>query len=402
MPQDPAGFVPDAATGDPPGFVPDAPARIALPASLTQRLAAWLPAVGGGVGQLAGGISGATLGAAAGEGYRQLVQHAGEIPGAIADVARNLVTEPRATIEGALSGATSGAVGATEQGVAQGAIPGAIGVGLGKVMGAAAPALMQSAVKPGLKASMKAVVRGSDIPVVKTLLDEGVNVSSGGIAKLSDLITASNDTIKDALTSLPASSHISKLQVTSRLTPTAQQFANQVNPVADLAQISEAGHEFLAHPSLPNATMTPLEAQAMKTGTYAALKSKSYGELKGAAIEAQKALARGLKEEIANEAAKAGLDLTAINAREGAAIEARDAIAKRIALAGNRDPAGLAWLAHSPVTALVYILERSPATKSLIARGLYQSAGYASGVAPNVIRAAVAGVASLPESQQEP
>ena len=41
------------------------------------------------------------------------------------------------------------------------------------------------------------------------------------------------------------------------------------------------------------------DAQAMKQGTYRALGDKAYGELKGASIEAQKAQARGLKEELA-------------------------------------------------------------------------------------------------------
>jgi hypothetical protein len=146
--------------------------------------------------------------------------------------------------------------------------------------------------------------------------------------------------------------------------------------------------------------MSVPEAQAMKTGTYAQLKAKAYGELKGADIEAQKAIARGLKEEIASEAQKYGIDIAAANAREGAAITARDAVAKRVAMAGNRVPAGLAWLAHNPVTFLLAISERSPVVKSLLARGLYQQAGSIAKVSPQAIRIAVAAVASGDESNK--
>jgi hypothetical protein len=46
--------------------------------------------------------------------------------------------------------------------------------------------------------------------------------------------------------------------------------------------------------------MNAADAQAMKQGTYAVLKGK-FGEQGSAAVEAQKALARGLKEEIASQ-----------------------------------------------------------------------------------------------------
>ena len=395
------------------------------------QLASWFPAVGGGVGQFVGGTLGAGLGAAAGEGYRQLTQHAAEIPGAVADVARNLVTQPRATIQGALQGLGAGAIGATEQGVLQGVAPAVVGAGLGKVASMAAPALMQSAVKPGVKATAKALIRGSDLPVVQTLLDEGVNVSAGGIQKLTNIIDASNETIKDILNSIPESVKISPEAVAQRTAETTAKFSQQVDRAADVNAIKATTERFLRQNTVPAQVgvkqvptgildaagqmitkeapvmgrvaqdLSPLEAQAMKVGTYHQLKAQAYGALKPAQIEAQKALARGLKEEIASEAAKAGYNITAPNIREGAAIEAREAIAKRLAAAGNRDPAGLAWLAHNPVTATLYLMERSPAVKSMLARGLYSTASQITGVAPNVIRMAVAGVAASGEDQSK-
>ena len=191
---------------------------------------------------------------------------------------------------------------------------------------------------------------------------------------------------------------IRPLAVTGRLTETARRFANQVNPQSDLAAISDVGENFLAAHGAKN--LTPAAAQELKTGTYKALSSRSYGEVKGATIEAEKALARGLKEEIEREAAQAGINIGAMNAREGAAITARDEIAKRLAQVGNRDPGGLAWLAHSPTTFLVSIMQRGPAVKSLIARGMYHAASQYAKVPADAIRLAVSAVAS--DAAQEP
>lgn len=350
---------------------------------------------------MSGGVLGSALGGAAGQGYKDLAQHISELPAALRDIAVN--TEAGyggATARGFVQGAGQGALQAGGQAALQGAATGignAISVGAAKV----APALMQSALKPGLRATLGAIKSGDTPPVVQTLLKEGVNVTPGGIEKLNGIIGASNDAIKSALDALPSGTAINPLKVTSRLSDTAAKFANQVNPQADLAAISDVGQNFLAAHGAND--LTPQAAQALKVGTYAALKDKAYGQIGSAQIEGEKALARGLKEELANEAAKNGVDLNALNAQEGAAITARDAIAKRVAQVGNRDPAGLAWLAHSPVTFLMAISERSPVVKSLIARGLYQSAAQASGVPAEAIRYAVGAVsASQDQPQQEP
>lgn len=356
-----------------------------------------IPTAGGTIGAIAGGPVGAALGGAAGSGYQQLAQHATELPAALADVARNAVKYPRETASGFLRGAGAGALNAGEDAAIQGGTT-LMGQQIAKAASKVAPALMQSALKPGIKSTLAAVKGGTMPPVVKTLLDEGINVTPGGIEKLNNIIGSTNADIKAAIDGLGGK--ISPLRVTSRLSDTAKQFANQVNPQADLAAISDVGQNFLdAH---GGQQLSASAAQSLKTGTYKALKDKAYGEVKGATIEAEKALARGLKEEIAKEAAKSGIDLGAINAREGAAITARDAIAKRVAMVGNRDPAGLAWLAHSPVTFMMALAERSPVVKSMLARGLYQSAAKASGMPAEALRWAVGAIASAANDQEQP
>jgi hypothetical protein len=289
-------------------------------------------------------------------------------------------------------------LGAAANVVGSGAVQGAAqaaGPLISKGMEHLGAGIMQSALKPGLRTTLAAVKSGEVPPVVRTLLKEGVNVTPGGIEKLNAIIAASNDTITEALNGLPTkagtANAILPSAVAERLGPVMKQFANQVNPEGDLNAIESVGKEFMR---TSGPTLSATEAQALKQGTYKALKDQAYGTVKGSAIEAQKALARGLKEEVAAEAERHGIDITTPNLREGAAITARDAVAKRVAMVGNRDPAGLAWLAHNPTTFLLALAERSPIVKSYLARGLYSAAANAAGVPTAAIRTAIAAVAS--------
>jgi hypothetical protein len=261
--------------------------------------------------------------------------------------------------------------------------------------------MMNSALKPGVKLSMKAATKGETPEVVKTLLKEGINVTPGGAAKLERLINASDDEISHAIQGVTG--QINPLKVASRLTPTAKEFASQVNPTSDLEAISKVGQEFLeTHPT----DIDLQAAQAMKRGTYKQLAGK-YGELKGAEVEAQKALARGLKEEIEQEVSGSlpgikgalglpgGVNIAAANARQGAALKAREALARRLVTAQSHNPMGIASLAVShPMTFLTVLMDRSPAVKSMIARGLWREAGRELKMSPQLIRIAATAVAS--------
>lgn len=340
----------------------------------------WTPAIGGMVGGIVGSplgppgaVTGALFGASGAEAYKQLINRARGQP------APSTPTEAANRIAG--------------EGIWQGAVPETVGVVAGPVLRAGGRKLMQSAVKPTLAAAKRAT--GGTPQLVQTLLDEGIAITQGGYRKLTALIDATNEQIQEALASSAAT--IRPLAVASRLTPVAQRVAEQVNPSRDLELVSEVGHEFLSHPNITSVTIPVQQAQRMKVGTYRQLAGK-YGELKGAEIEAQKALARGLKEEIANEIP----EITALNAREGQLLQAADVVGRRVALAGNRDPIGFAWVVHNPITFLTALADRSPMFKSLLARGAYGAAGSVTKVSPQLIRAAVLAAAQSPDSLEPP
>jgi len=149
--------------------------------------------------------------------------------------------------------------------------------------------MYQSALKPSTTMNPGQVQN-----VVKTGLENSVPVSELGAEKLNGLITDLNKKIQAQVASNPGAT-VNKFAVASRLSDTAKRFATQVNPEADAAAITESGNEFLRNqPGQIPAT----EAQALKQGTYQQLKGRAYGELKSATVESQKALARGIKEEL--------------------------------------------------------------------------------------------------------
>mgnify|MGYP003395088206 CR=1 FL=1 len=71
----------------------------------------------------------------------------------------------------------------------------------------------------------------------------------------------------------------------------------------------------------------------MKQKTYRTLKSKAYGEQKTATVEAQKGLARGLKEELE----QAMPELKGLNQAEGEMIDLQGILEKAIKRTGNRN-----------------------------------------------------------------
>jgi len=158
---------------------------------------------------------------------------------------------------------------------------------------ATARELYQSALKPSTKLS-----ETQRNQVLDTGLKEGIPVSKGGQEKLSNLMDDVNQAISDKIKAGNSQgATVNKFAVASRLSDTYSDVSQQVNPVKSQIAVGKAGNEFLAN----QPSEIPLEqAQATKQGTYQQIK-KSYGQLSSAAVESQKALARGLKEEIASQ-----------------------------------------------------------------------------------------------------
>jgi hypothetical protein len=255
-----------------------------------------------------------------------------------------------------------------------------LGSGAGKavepIAKSQAAKLMQSALKPNVKQDL---MQGKSAKAIDYMLEHGIPVSEGGITKLQQHINKLRGEIGQLVQN--STGMVDKNTVARELQTTLDKFAKTANPQQSLKTIAEAWQNFVNHPMLSGNTMPVQLAQEIKQGTNAVLR-KSYGEMRGAEIEAQKGLVRGLRQEI--EKIIPGIDK--LNAKEGAAMDAK--LLSEIRLHGelNKDPGGFGWMvaANNPQMALGWLAARSSYIKSLIARGLYKgapTAGAAAGAA---------------------
>jgi len=156
---------------------------------------------------------------------------------------------------------------------------------------------------------------------VQTGLDFSLPISASGVEKLGDLVDDFNNKMAGELKNAPGVK-IDPNAVATRADQAKTNFYKQVNPEQDVSAIEASKQEYLrkhgaraateptydaqgpesspGSPSQPASPYSAIEAQAEKQATYGILRKK-YGEQGSASVEAQKSLARGLKEEIATQ-----------------------------------------------------------------------------------------------------
>lgn len=283
-------------------------------------------------------------------------------------------TAPLLSVEGAkqlgsrvLGGAGTGAASAaliTPEEAGTGAMVGAALPAAGKLVGSAASyldpqSLMQSALKPTL-AQLKS---GEAQTAVDILLKYGINATKGGVEKLKGMAGDIDQQISDLIAN--SGKTIPKQDVLNALKDVEKRFVNQVSPTADMAAIQNVGADFAQHPMIAGQDIPVELAQELKKGTYKVLEKK-YGQLGSAETEAQKGLARGLKEGIANAVPEVG----PLNAQQSDIIKAMKVTGRRALMDENKNPVGLAGLAGNPSQFLMMMADKSALAKSLAARGI--------------------------------
>jgi hypothetical protein len=223
--------------------------------------------------------------------------------------------------------------------------------------------LMQSAVKPTLEQ-----LRSGDAAVAtRVMLDQGINPTRGGVDRLRGLIDDTDNAIGTAIAG--SNAQVDKQAVLNTLGGTRAKFMQQATPQGDLAAIQAAEDAFMAHPAYPGPTIPVQAAHDLKKGTYAVL-SKKYGQLGSADTEAQKAIARGLKDEVA--AAVPGI--SDLNAKQSDLLRALKVVERRALMESNKNPMGLASLAPTPGNLAMFMADKSALLKSLAARGMNSAA----------------------------
>jgi hypothetical protein len=227
--------------------------------------------------------------------------------------------------------------------------------------------LMQNSLRP----SKADYLSGRGARAAQTMLDEGVNVSQGGVNKMRSAIDSLNSEIKGIIAN--SSETVNKNAVASRLQEVMKKYEHSIDQ-DDLTAIENVWTKFLTHPKLAGKEEIPIQvAQKMKQSGGAKLDA-AYNRAKplsDAEEDAYKALVRGLKEEIASKAPA----VSPLNARESGLINASKIAANRVAVDANKQQIGLGALISQPWMAPIWMWDRSPLAKSITARGLYSGAG---------------------------
>lgn len=263
--------------------------------------------------------------------------------------------------------AAAGGYGAN---VATQAIPTVLGGGIGKQIAPALEGLsrrlMQSAVKP----SQIDRNTGAADRAIGTMLEEGISPTRGGMDKAREMASRLHETVNDAIQN--STSTVNMLDVGKRLKGMYEKALEQVNSKSDVAAIEGAWKEFTQNPLIAGAFDIPVQlAQKLKSGTYQSLGGKAYGELGSASTEAQKQLARGLREEVAAKVPAVAEPLK----QESALRNVQEVAANRALGDANNNPLSLgtsiAAIMHDPLAAAGMWANASTPVKAMLARMLY-------------------------------
>lgn len=272
--------------------------------------------------------------------------------------------------------------------VATQAIPNLFGYRAGPMQSlteAPARGLMQSAVKPSSTLPQKDVQNA-----LTTMLQEGINPTEAGMNKASRMAQLLNESTDAAISASPETVNIKR--VVSRLVDPYKRAMTQVNPQADMEAIEAARKSFVSSPLVAGKPDIPVAlAQKLKSGTYTSIGDKAYGELGSASTEAQKQLARGLREEVIKKVPEIAEALK----KESSLRNVMEVAASRAAQDANKNPLSLgtsiAAIMHDPLAAAGMWANASTRAKALMARMLYQ------GGRPEVVLPAAQAASRVPE-----
>lgn len=206
-----------------------------------------------------------------------------------------------------------------------------------------------------------------------TMLEEGKNITRGGVTALREKVGSLNDELQAALNSSPAT--VDKSAIASRLQDVISKIeTSSFSPQDRVKAVEKIYNDVLGNAAIPAQIPVAL-ANKIKSGIYKELGDMKYARMRAGipisdAENASAALARGAKEEIAAAVPSAA----PLNEQMSKLIKASNMADNSVLASAANSPGGLAWLAHNIPAAISMLIARHPASKSMIARALYGNA----------------------------
>ena len=195
--------------------------------------------------------------------------------------------------------------------------------GISKLSDVVSPELLQSGMK-----IPPSVPKSTRDAAIQTMRDSKILPNANGLAKNRAGIDALNDQITDVInTGAQSGQTVDMGSVVNRIDSLKDFYKDYPRAQKYLDQLDEIKTDVLAQ----NPADVPLDqAQRMKQRIYQ-INRKHYGDMKGVEIEADKAIARGLKEEIVTQ----NPSLAYLNAKESAMINLDEFLERAVNRIGN-------------------------------------------------------------------
>jgi hypothetical protein len=190
--------------------------------------------------------------------------------------------------------------------------------------------LYTSAIKPGIRQKLSVGKRES---AMRAGVEEGILPTMGGLDKLATKI----DSIENQIDSIikqgkVTAKPIKTLDIADSLDSLIDMYNRSGMPPETYASINDVRNKVLSQGNY----MSAEEAQAFKQNTYKLIR-KSYGELSSAVNEAQKTVARAVKDEIAKQYP----EISTLNEKVGPMLQLEDEIQRAVKRIQNRDLIGI-------------------------------------------------------------
>lgn len=265
-----------------------------------------------------------------------------------------------ATAAGA-SPETAGAIGAGTNAALQ-VLPGAVsGAAFKAPFEWASKRFMQSALKP----TSHAIANGDAAKAITTMLEDGINATPGGAAKIRFEVDKLKRQVNNAIATAPEGTTVDKAWGASEVMKVLDDFKNHINPGAPREEILKIWSGF--KDAFPD-KIPVQQAQDVKTFMQRQL-ANAYGKLNAtpAAEATEKAVTAGMRKGIADAVPA----VAAPNARMSSLLNVLDQLEPKAMMGQNSNLTGFAPLGHSPETAALMLADRNPWIKSALARILY-------------------------------
>lgn len=229
---------------------------------------------------------------------------------------------------------------------------------------ASARRLMQSAIKPSQTARDSGVAERA----IDTMLQRGISPTAGGLAETQANISKLENVIQKTLDMSPAS--VNKFEVAKQLKDAVKQVNLNLDRAKNVDDIQDAFSKFWNHAAIQSLDDMPVAlANRMKQAFYKELSERAYqpGVSLTAFDKAQKALARGLRLQVG----KAEPAVVPMLDEQSKLIDVAKTLQPQVSREGNKNIMGIGSISPTLENALIWMLDRSPWAKGVLARGLY-------------------------------